>query len=80
MLNIRYRFGVVGEAARVVHAALPNPEGQLVSLCGQIFDPELVEASHGMPCMRCVRITATLGDRAEPIEHPPHVIENRSER
>ncbi|GAB3274604.1 hypothetical protein [Parasphingorhabdus pacifica] len=69
MLNIRYRFGVVGESARVVHAATTTPEGQLVSLCGQTFDPELMEVAHGMPCMSCVRITATLGDRNRRIEH-----------
>ena len=79
MLNVRYRSGVVGETARVVHAALMTPDGQLASLCGQTFDPELMEAAHGMPCMRCIRISATSEDTGHRIENTPHPTENRSE-
>lgn len=65
MLNIRLRPGTANESTRVVHAAARMTDGTLMSLCGMIFDPALVEESHGMPCMRCVQITIQLAARAD---------------
>lgn len=58
VLNVRYRAGIVGERARVVHAATWTPRDVLITLCGMPLDPTLVEESTGMPCMRCIRIAA----------------------
>ncbi|MCA1188122.1 MULTISPECIES: hypothetical protein [unclassified Saccharopolyspora] len=58
VLNVRYRAGIVGERARVVHAATWTPRDVLITLCGMPLDPSLVEESTGMPCMRCIRIAA----------------------
>ncbi|MFR9731737.1 hypothetical protein ACL03H_21110 [Saccharopolyspora sp. MS10] len=65
VLNVRYQAGVVGERARVVHAATWTPRGVLITLCGMPLDPALVEESTGMPCMRCIRIAARRSRRAD---------------
>lgn len=67
MLNIRLRSGVAGEAARVVHAATGMTDGTLVSLCGQVFDPAMVEESRGMPCTGCMVVAVRLS--SEPATH-----------
>ncbi len=57
---VRYRPGVAGEAARMVHLIpLPNggQGGAAHALCGVLLrtaDIEMVTPGHGMPCTPCV--------------------------
>ncbi len=58
---LRYRLGVVGETARVVHVMPLLPEGEQgavgIALCGTLLCPDLVETvtpGHGVPCSRCL--------------------------
>ncbi|MGH3755436.1 MAG: hypothetical protein ACRDRP_22620 [Pseudonocardiaceae bacterium] len=60
MALVRYRPGITGEAARVVHLIpLPNcgQEGTAHALCGALLptdDIEIVTPEHGMPCSSCL--------------------------
>lgn len=57
---VRYRPGITGEAARVVHLIpLPNcgQEGTAHALCGALLptdDIKIVTSGHGMPCSSCL--------------------------
>ncbi|MGH3889062.1 MAG: hypothetical protein ACRDSZ_21325 [Pseudonocardiaceae bacterium] len=58
---VRYRPGVVGETARIVHLVPLPLGGEMdvagVALCGALLRPELVETvspGQGMPCSWCV--------------------------
>lgn len=57
---VRYRPGVTGETARMVHLIpLPNggQEGAVHALCGVLLCTagiEIVTPGHGMPCSSCV--------------------------
>ncbi len=78
IMLVRYRPGVVGETARVVHVvALPTDEqadeqaGAVGTLCGaalMLDDIETVTPGQGMPCTACL-VTQTL--RTSPAEEPP---------
>ncbi|MGH3836851.1 MAG: hypothetical protein ACRDSF_14315 [Pseudonocardiaceae bacterium] len=66
---VRYRPGVVGETARIVHVVAAHPGAQTdvagVALCGTRLRPDLVETvtpGQGMPCSLCVlsQASATL--------------------
>ncbi|MBK0866502.1 hypothetical protein INP57_06790 [Saccharopolyspora sp. HNM0986] len=55
---MRYRSGVVGETKRVVHIAMPLPNGDFHALCDLRLpsaDTELISDLLGMPCMACTR-------------------------
>ncbi|MGH3692412.1 MAG: hypothetical protein ACRDRX_00125 [Pseudonocardiaceae bacterium] len=61
VILVRYRPGVVGETARIVHLVPVHPGAQTgaagVALCGTLLRPELVETptpGHGMPCSQCL--------------------------
>lgn len=57
---VRYRSGVTGETARVVHVVpLPTDEqaGTVGAMCGAVLalkDIETVTPGVGMPCLVCV--------------------------
>ncbi|MGH3889223.1 MAG: hypothetical protein ACRDSZ_22140 [Pseudonocardiaceae bacterium] len=73
IMLVRYRPGVVGETARVVHVvALPTDEqaGVVGAWCGAALmarDIETVTPGEGMPCTVCV-VTHVMG--AAPAEKP----------
>ncbi|MGH3853427.1 MAG: hypothetical protein ACRDR6_07985 [Pseudonocardiaceae bacterium] len=57
---LRYRPGVTGRTARIVHLVPQPPHGETgtagVAMCGALLRPDLVEtvtAGHGMPCTLC---------------------------
>lgn len=55
MIRVRYRWGVVGEARRVVHVAWPWSGRVVRALCGAellVAEIERVDVG-GMPCMQC---------------------------
>jgi hypothetical protein len=61
VLLVRYRSGVVGETARVVHMVLlprvAGSGGVVVAVCEVELDAGLIETvhpGHGMPCVRCL--------------------------
>ncbi|MGH3830951.1 MAG: hypothetical protein ACRDRS_10965 [Pseudonocardiaceae bacterium] len=57
---LRYRPGVTGRTARIVHLVALPPHGETgtarVAMCGALLLPDLAEtvtAGHGMPCTLC---------------------------
>ncbi|GAB2658367.1 hypothetical protein GCM10027271_16290 [Saccharopolyspora gloriosae] len=61
VVRVRFRPGVVGEAARVVHQAVVLPTGACFSLCEAVIgesEAEFLDGVGGMPCMVCVRVMA----------------------
>lgn len=75
VLLVRYRSGVFGETARVVHViALPTIDraGAVGALCGAVLmldDVETVAPGTGMPCPACIIIhmSGTTPDEAPPV-------------
>lgn len=66
--RVRYRPGVVGETKRVVHIAMPLPDGDFYGLCDLRLagaDTELISDLLGMPCMACTRELAIRSQRSE---------------
>ncbi|MGH3882699.1 MAG: hypothetical protein ACRDRY_11565 [Pseudonocardiaceae bacterium] len=74
---LRYRPGVAGEAARVVHLVPLRPGGQAgaagVALCGAVLCPDQVKTvapGHGMPCSLCVLSQVRAGPPPPPTDTP----------
>lgn len=71
-LPVRFRRGVVGETQRSCHL-VPVPAADavpefLIALCGQKFGPgtaDLLQVFTGMPCERCVALSAASVSAAE---------------
>lgn len=74
---LRYRAGVAGETARIVHLVPLPPGGQMgaagVALCGALLCPDEVETvtpGHGMPCSLCVISQVSAGPPPSPADIP----------
>lgn len=77
VLLVRYRSGVVGETARVVHViAMPTIDqaGAVGALCGAVLmldDIETLPPGTGMPCPVCIiHMVGTTPDEAPPVGDP----------
>jgi hypothetical protein len=75
---LRYRPGITGQSARVVHLVPLPPEGQAgapgIALCGALLRPDLVETvtpGHGMPCTLCMTNHLTTSPPPTPATVPP---------